>query len=488
MFDKEYSIPVCRYSVVFVLSVLTVSAFCFLRNAAFWLAFPYDVMYCSRIAYNLYLFVNGTPLYEHYCSFPEHITLYTPLYYVFVSAIAKLGQVYSYMPLLFLSRLVTFSCSLLSAALIFFISLRLKYGKATSAIASLLFLGNPILYWWGFSSRVDLMALSLSLFALYMVLVSEKRLYLAFALFFALASFYTKQSYFCASLAIAFHLCSKKKFRLALEFTSLYLIVGCVIFLWLNYITGWAFYLNSIVGAILVVPHYLHKAFNALDGCGWKVVPVFLLVPLSLYKIKGLHPLVIIYAFFSYVTAAVSSSGIWSAENYWLEALAPSVLIAAPLVSRLSIRKDKIVTVVLLPLFLFAYLRYPVAYFRGRLASVMESTAPSSKLVVEFLKQTKGEVFYDGDPDLLIRSGKNVFSADWSSYILLVRKNKCADLEMVERIRNKGFSCLIFHEGYSAAELTTGIEEAIKNNYRINRRIGSHEIFTPLAKGPKGES
>ncbi|HTZ11137.1 MAG TPA: hypothetical protein VMD04_01990, partial [Candidatus Margulisiibacteriota bacterium] len=143
--DKEESIPVYRYSGVFILSVLSISAIFFLREAVYYLSFPYDVMYCSRIVYNIYLFVNGVPLYECCCGFPEHVTVYTPLYYLLVSTIAKLAQIYSYLPLLALSRLVIFFCTLLSATLIFIISLRLRYSKVESLVASLLFLGNPLL-------------------------------------------------------------------------------------------------------------------------------------------------------------------------------------------------------------------------------------------------------------------------------------------------------------------------------------------------------
>ncbi|HTZ11358.1 MAG TPA: hypothetical protein VMD04_03125, partial [Candidatus Margulisiibacteriota bacterium] len=295
---------------------------------------------------------------------------------------------------------------------------------------------------------------------------------------------YTKQSYFCVTLAIALYLCFKKKNHLAFEFLSAYLIIGCAIFLWLNHITNGSFYLSSVVTAITMVPHSLPNLFYTLGRCAWKISPVFLLAFFSLYRTKGLHPLVMVYALLSCAAAVLSSTTVWSADNYWLEALAPSIILAAPAVSRVSIRKDKIIAAILLPLFLFTYLRFPLAYFRGRFEGRDKLALEYDRPVVKFLMQTKGEVFYDGYPDLLILSGKNVFSSDWSTYILSVRKNKCAGLEVIDKIRRKEFSYLIFYRGFSRAHLIPGMGEEVKNNYRFKCRIGSHEIFTPLAKDP----
>lgn len=471
------------YSVlrVLIFSILLVGSIFFFKSAIQYLFFPYDITHLeSYVVYILQRFIEGWPLEGNYCSFPLITNTYPPVFYLFSAFLAGLLHLKSYFSLLVLTRLITLFSTLASALIILGISRKLKYNSFTSIIASLLFLGNPLLFGWGFCGRIDMMGITWSLSAIYALLFDKSRMSIYLALFFSLLAFYTKQFYISAVITIAVYFILTGKPRVAVRFSLYFAALVVFIFICLNYLSGGAAYINLVL--FPAFPFTSSWLIKVLSLVWWKLLPLFILLAIAIGRPRKKLTVVNIYVFTTIFIAVVASAKRGADQNYWIEALAAIAIIAAETIDKLCDGKKKFIVYLVLPFLIFTYLRFSLAWLRGRLATDIEGHRQTKDLLVEMFKKAKGEVLYDGAPDVLINAGRPVMICDWPSYEATIQKGICSNSLTEPLIEKKSLDYIVFaafdNKGIPDF-VPPKIKELILANYLLIQKKPDALIYIP---------
>jgi len=465
-----------RYIFVYglIITIFSVGFLFFLGMAVTLLSFPFDISGDSHVVYHLDTFLKGQPLYENYCNFPHRINFYGPVYYLISAFMAKLMNLRTFLSLQILCRTLTLFFTFLCSASIFVICRRIKWNIPISLIASFLFLSNPLLIAWGFSARVDLMAVFYSALAIYMILLEKGRISIYSAVFFSLLACYTKQSYISAAISIIIYFILRRKYRSAIEFIIPYICISLFIFFLLNYVTGWTYleYFRAIsFGGLAQISAVLRPMW-------WKVLPFFVLIVVSMVRSKDIPILLVIYAFVATAITFIALGGIWTSENYFLEPMLASAFMAARMLYRLCLERNKAIITLVLFLLAFTYLRYTLAWSRGRFMTDMEQYRPGKELIVKILKEAKGDVFVNCGLDIVIKAGKPVVNTNWAAYVLLAKNGKCSYGEILSKIQKREFGCIVMWR--QRTKFAEKIEDAIANNYSLTQSIDNKLIYHPM--------
>lgn len=127
----------------------------------------------------------------------------------------------------------------------------LQVGRTISLLAAILFLGHPFVMRWAALARLDMVALSLSLFALWFVYrYWHSWPWLIAALICLVAAIYTKQTFVLAvpMAAVVWLLYTDR--RRGLAFITILALTCLTLFGLLNLITQGGFYLNTVVANV----------------------------------------------------------------------------------------------------------------------------------------------------------------------------------------------------------------------------------------------
>ena len=455
----------------------------FLSSAYREISIPYDLMGMEQITvfFTDHL-VKGQPLYENFCNFPYLINPYPPVYFFITALIAKLCGIQSFFNLLVLSRLLTLAATLLAAFAIFKISRRLQCNNIVSGMASLIFLANPLLYRLGYVGRSDMIACLFSLLAIYSILKGRRGLYFYLSVIFALLAIYSRQQYISVFISIVIYLLCTHQRKQAIKFTAYYLSVGLAFFIWLNYITNGSAYLNLVIANI-----------GSFDPSNSQVIWFFMLsllpsnlilIVLAMFILKREYVLLKAYVLFSFIMVVVTSLKVGGGgPNYWLEVLAISAVMSGPIIERiLFYRKRNLIYLMLFSILLFPYVRYSIAWLRGRFAA---EDFYEREALVKFIRNIKGYVWYDLSLDVFILADKPVVNTAWTSYGLLVRRGRCDDSFLVSMLKDKKFGCIIFYIPPDRQRLkgpkylTENMQRAIDNNYVLHKKAKEYWLFLP---------
>ncbi len=192
--------------------------------------------------------VAGEALYKATLTEPPYVIAnYPPLYPLLIAGIGTVTR----LPLLQVGRAVSLAAALVSGLVIGLFAYGLSGRRFSGFVAAAFFLGNPLVMHWSRLARVDLLALALSLMALWVLYRRwQSWPWLTVAVVCLLASIYTRQSYaLAAPMAGAIWLWRNDR-RGALVFTAALAFSCLFLFGVLNFVTRGGFYLNIVVANV----------------------------------------------------------------------------------------------------------------------------------------------------------------------------------------------------------------------------------------------
>ncbi len=192
--------------------------------------------------------VNGDRLYRRDISTPPYtISNYPPLYVLTLApGVALFG------PNFWAGRLISALSALVAGGFLALLVYEVSRDRWAAATAAAVFWAMPYLVHWSSLLRIDLLALALSVAALYvLVRAPETRGGLLGGAALLTAAVYTRQSYALAAPLAAFvWLWSRRGWRLAFALAALVSIGGLILFLIINGLTGGGFFFNIITANV----------------------------------------------------------------------------------------------------------------------------------------------------------------------------------------------------------------------------------------------
>jgi hypothetical protein len=180
---------------------------------------------------------------------------YGPLYYVINATIAEVSHL-DFDLVRTRSRLLTYSCFLSSAVIIFLICRRLRFSAASSVLAALLFLGQPSFLLWNVTVRPDMLFLMMMLLSLLWAVKGDALGEAGYVFSGALAglAFLIKPPGIAAPMAVLAILLYRRKLRTAAVFA---LSAGLpVVIVW---------------GALLWGRGHFFEQVTAVGQCVWSI-------------------------------------------------------------------------------------------------------------------------------------------------------------------------------------------------------------------------
>jgi hypothetical protein len=178
-----------------------------------------------------------------------------PLYYLVNTAIARASHL-DFDLVKARARLLTYSCFLLSALLIFLICRRLPFSTANAILAALMFLGQPAFLYWNVTVRPDMLFLTLMLSSLLWAVEGDTVGGAGYALAGILAAlaFLIKQPGIAAPMAVLTILLCRRKFRPAAVYAF------CA-----------ALPVVLVLGTLLWRPGSFAEQFTSAGKCSWSL-------------------------------------------------------------------------------------------------------------------------------------------------------------------------------------------------------------------------
>jgi len=170
----------------------------------------------STIIYSAINAARSGHLYSSPSQPPYVLQPFGPLYYAINATVARAAHL-DFALVRVNARLLTFSCFLLSALLIFLISRKLQFSTINSAMAALMLLGQPLFLYWNVTVRPDMLFLAVMLLSLLWAVDGDSlggAGYIFSGILAGLA-FLIKQPGIAAPIAVLTILLCRKKFRSA---------------------------------------------------------------------------------------------------------------------------------------------------------------------------------------------------------------------------------------------------------------------------------
>jgi hypothetical protein len=400
--------------------------------------------------------------------------IYGPLSYLLGAAVVN-PEKPAYLPLRLLSLAATLGLTAVVAIFVF----KLTRQKIAGGLAALLLLSTTFIGRYGVSARADMVALFLA-FSGFVVFYSnrESRRALIFSAGLLLLSFFYKQQFVGAPVAVFLYLIAARRFRHALEFVAMMAAGGAVLVL----LFSW-----------LIFPHQaflLHFiTYNRLPFEKGYVLPEILMFAIPLfvpllgaadYVDSNPNKLVACYAGTSVAAYFVllSSSGSGADTNRCLEAaVVLSCLFAARIVTTKRMLGGVAWTAALaITLTLVSLLSSAFVVRKITSSDFVADSALQNYLKENFPPRTSVLSYYAGDP---LRAGLSAPVTNLWHYSSLIRKGALSDRDIVSRIDGGGYGAILLDfdlaktiAGPMADFYTTNsIRNAIAHSYRPIARL-----------------
>ena len=364
--------------------------------------------------------------------------IYGPLSYLLGAAVIDPSKP-AYLPL----RLLSLAATLALAGLCGIFVSKLTNQKLGGALAVLLLLSTAFVGRYGISARADMVALLLS-FAGFFVFYNdrESRRSLVIAAALMLLSFFYKQQFVGAPIAVFLYLVISKRFRRAIEFVATMAFGMAALIL---------------VFSAFVLPHQaflLHFfSYNRLPFEKAYVLPEILMFAIPLfvpllgsadYLDHNPDKLVACYAGTSVAAyfLLLFSSGSGADTNRCLEA---AVVLSCVFAARIATAKRLAgglawTAALALTLGLVSLLSSAFVVRKITAADFAADTALQNYLRNNFAPRTPVLSYYAADP---LRAGLNAPVTNLWHYSALVRKDAISDQDVVSRIDNGGYGAIL---------------------------------------------
>jgi len=463
-----------------ILGIVVVGAY--LAGAVGALSTPYSLDYVEGFVVRLV--AEPGLLYHPIERAPHLFTSYPPVYYLLSGALALLVD-----PLV-AARAVTVAATLSLAGLIAATVRRAVPGtrsRVPAAVAAAMFLGSPLVGFWGLFARVDVLGVLLGVAALYWYHVHEGRRALVGAGMLCLLSLYTKQSMFAAPVAIAATLAMDREYRRAVGF------LGGV---------------GSVGLAGLGIMHLATAGRSTLHVLAYNVQPLApLRFPFFVAEFAAVHAVLLVggavalvrtdevpvvyraYAVAS-VPVALLALKAGSHTNFFLDGLvAVAVLSGCLLAARDlpapttgertvgSARRSRVVTAVLVLL----VVQFGLYAGSQAVTGMPESPDPGAERAATVLADVEGPVLSE-DP-LLARASGHEVTYQPNLMRSVVRNGYVGGDPIADRIRRVEYGAIVLkssvHSDAWPYRWTDAQCRAIDDNYRLAGQVGTYWIYVP---------
>jgi hypothetical protein len=395
----------------------------------------------------------GIPIYAPASAERFDAAIYGPLYYLIGSRLID-PEKPAYLPLRLLAALGTLGCAALSGLLAFQLGRRVL----AAALAPLIVLSYGFVSFYGTSIRADSLALFLAVAGALIAYRFRQSPGILLAAPLFLASFFYKQQFVAAPLAVFTFLILEKRFRRAATFAALMAVgvLGLLALFQFVVFPGQAFFTHFYFYNLLPFSWTQFKG-GAIVFALLFVVP--LLVGLEFVRVRrdGFFGC---YLTVAVILALLASGKEGSDTNYFLESiLILAVLFAALLPERITQPARAVELLVLLAVTLFAGQLLTRSAPRPR--DVVRDAALQDYLRKNFPPRTRALGYYTGD---LLRAGLATPISDLYQYAQLVRAGRISDRDLAAALEKRDFGIIIL-----TFDLQAGKDQACLNRYLTGR-------------------
>lgn len=447
------------------------------------LRYPYGVNYGEAPIINqANRILLGEEIYKNNFDSPPYIVTNYPPVYIYLLSYLKSNIGF---PFYLGGRLISLLSAVITVCIVTTISYKLTKKYFIGAITLGLFLGHPYVITWSSITRVDLLALALSLLGIYILLFHwESNFGILLATALLTASIFTRQSYLLAGpLGASVWLIKNDKKKFYLYFLIL-LLVNFSIFIYLNNLTENGFYINAVTANIndFSVTRLLSMLKNFYII--WPIVISVVIVGMIskrgefiIQKNNIFNSTPIFYFLIPYLLGAVISAftvgKVGSDINYFLELIVALILTFSlilnwieprsanlNLLSNIGILSQLIWIVIIILVVNFQYaldIKREIRWYDNLYKEIEAST-------------NEGIVLSDDYLDLVVIAGQQIYYQPFE-YGQLFEAGIWNPSNLVREIEEKNFPLIII----GGTELNKEccwpgpIREAILNNYDIKR-------------------
>lgn len=427
--------------------------------------------------------VEGQTLYSTDVTEPPYtITNYPPLFMLMVSPFVKL-----FGPTLTAGRLISLLSTLATAVFLALIILNFTQDRLASVVTAVIFLACPFVVQWAGLMRVDMLALALSMAALYLLVRwPTARWNLIAAGLLLVAAIYTRQSYGLAAPLAAFVWLWRQERRRALLLLVLVGGLGLLLFAGLNLMTQGGFFFNIITANI--------NTFSGLDywlGELIRIVPILLALGgffliLGWRLVPTMWSLLAAYLIGSLLTA-LTIGKIGANVNYFLELAAALALVAGTLLH--WSRQQPWVYVGLLTLLSLQIGLYTRATLEGPVADLAFRRQDAGAMIelAELVAAVDGPVLADEHMALLPMQERPLYFQPFEM-TQLSHDGQWQQQEFLASIQNQEFPLILIYQYPGAGNQvyeerwTPEMLAAIEEYYQPAQVLGGNILYRPLGE------
>ncbi len=439
-----------------LLALLLAGSLAGLQVSTWPVRFEYPGEWCGvegmRLAEMLHL-RQGVPIYAPATGERFDAAIYGPLYYLVGSRLIKPEEP-AYLPLRLLAALATLGCAAVSGALAFQLGRRIL----AAVLAPLIVLSYGFVSFYGTSSRADSLALFFSVTGALVAYRFRKSSSILLSTPLFLASFFYKQQFVAAPLAVFAFLLLEKRFRRAAAFAGLMTagLLGLLALFQFAIFRGQAFFTHFYFYNLLPFSWTQFKG-GVIVFAVLFVVPT--LVGLEFVRVHrdrffGCYLLAAVF----FALFAVGKEG--SDTNYFLESiLILAALFAALLAERIAQTARAVELLVLLAVTIFAGQFFTPA--APQADDFTRDQAVQNYLQENFPPGTRALGYYTGD---LVRAGLATPISDLYQYAQLVQAGRLSDQDLAAALQKRDFGVIIL-----TFDLQAGKDQACLNRYLTAR-------------------
>ncbi len=440
---------------------------------------------------------DGRPLYRDYQDAPFVPASYTPLYYWLVGSGSRLLGVGVDGTLLLARTWALVGGALAAAAVIAWARLLGASGRS-SALAGGLFITSFVFHPWAYTARPDTLALGLALAGMVVALAGRSPANAVLGATLLAAAFFTKQSYVVAIAALAAATLQQRDWKYLAALLGAYGLCVAAPFILIDRFTEGQLAAN-VVGANAVpvqlwnLPRYV-VPFLLLSA------PLLTLASIGLWRpVCPPFPVLALrwYVLLSSLFAGLTLVKIGSYYNYFLEPVAAFAVLAAlgheRLRSRLE-RPPKPATGQRAKSFLA-----PVLVTLGVLSWILPTAtlveqareAPDSRVLVELIRQTPGEVLTERDSLAVLRAGKAALAPDPLHLSVLSTAGRWDARPLHALVENRAFALIVLESpADTISQYDTfpwwpeGMLDRVRSHYTFTGMSGPYYLYAPAKLMP----
>lgn len=421
---------------------------------------------------------------------------YPPLFYLLTWPIQHLAGAE---PTFKAGRAITLLASLLAGVAIFGIISSLARDRLAGALGAAAWWSLTLVTFWGSLVKPDVLALALGLMGLWWVL-SRPYQQVWVALIFFLAAFFTKQTAIAAGVAATGWLLLTRP-RLGLAFGAAYGAGAALPSLLLDWLTngGYFYHMFTLHDLPWYGERFVKFATNFVTTYAMLVLPGMLGVLISVGLWAGWrfrkHPQVLqaqggLLLFFYLGMSVLSATGtgtLGGNHNHLLEWAAASCLglgVGAALTRRARSWQGRlgVAAAGLLILAQVPSLFNTPPWLKIEFSPLTESKTEGMMNIFQYVTNNGGPAYSD-NVGLMVATGKRLWSTDPFTQTHATFFGRWDESRLVEEITHKRFSQIIlridvFDPGELAGDVSPGILQAVRDNYRIDQR-NVENIYVP---------